>query len=237
MKKQETASGNPFSMHYLRRRLKELGTAEMRSSTEPLADWAEKRIRLENRPFSFKDHEYLRTIYDDTAPHIVLSKAAQIGGTVWALLRSVYACLNRLDVVYFFPPRTDVIEFGKSRVGPFLSENPFIQKEMRDTDTAGLKQIGDAHLYFRGMQSTVGMKSVPADMIVFDELDEAEPNAKALAKERIAHSDYKRIIELTLPYLTMGLMSSFNYQINAIGRSSAHGAGSGRHWIRRFRHL
>jgi hypothetical protein len=51
------------------------------------------------------------------------------------------------------------------------------------------------------MQSTVGMKSVPADMIVFDELDEATPEAKALAKERISHSDYKRMIELSNPSL------------------------------------
>jgi hypothetical protein len=51
------------------------------------------------------------------------------------------------------------------------------------------------------MQSNVGMKSVPADMIVFDELDEAEPSAKAMAKERLAHSSYKRIIELSNPSL------------------------------------
>ncbi len=72
---------------------------------------------------------------------------------------------------------------------------------MTDTDTAGLKRIGEAHLYLRGMQSSVGMKSVPADMVVFDELDEATPDAKAMAKERLAHSDYKRIIELSNPSL------------------------------------
>jgi hypothetical protein len=51
------------------------------------------------------------------------------------------------------------------------------------------------------MKSTVGMKSVPADMIVFDELDEATPDARAMAWERIAHSDYKRVIELSNPSL------------------------------------
>jgi len=188
-------------MHYLRRRATELASAKTRSLTDPLARWSSQKIRLEGRPFSFEGHEYLRAIYDDTAPHVVLSKAAQIGGTTWALLRSVHACLCGLNVIYFFPTRTDVLEFSKSRVGPFLADNPFLSRQMTDTDTAGLKRIGDAHLYFRGMQSTVGMKSVPADMLVFDELDEAEPAAKALAKERIAHSDYKRIIELSNPSL------------------------------------
>jgi hypothetical protein len=132
---------------------------------------------------------------------VVLSKAAQIGGTTWAILRSIHACLTGLNVIYFFPTRTDVIEFSKSRVGPLLADNPFLSRLMTDTDTAGLKRIGDAHLYLRGMQSTVGMKSVPADMIVFDELDETSPAAKAMARERLAHSDYKRVIELSNPSL------------------------------------
>ena len=156
---------------------------------------------MEGRPFRFEDHEYLRAIYDDTSPHVVLSKAAQIGGTTWAILRSIHACITGLSVIYFFPTRTDVIEFSKSRVSPLLADNPFLQRMMTETDTAGLKRIGGAYLYLRGMQSTVGMKSVPADMIVFDELDETSPAAKTMAKERLAHSDYKRVIELSNPSL------------------------------------
>ncbi len=173
----------------------------MRAISDPLAEWAVARIRLEGRPLRFEGHEYLRAIYDDTSPHVILSKAAQIGGTTWAILRSLHACLTGLNVVYFFPTRTDVIEFSKSRVSPLLEDNPFLSRMMTDTDTAGLKRIGESYLYLRGMQSTVGMKSVPADMIVFDELDETSPAAKAMAKERLAHSDYKRIVELSNPSL------------------------------------
>ena len=126
-------------------------------------------------------------------------KGAQVGGTVWGILRAVHACLNGLNTIYFFPTRSDVLEFSKSRVGPLLSDNPFLAKMMTDTDTAGLKRIGNAHLFLRGMQSSVGLKSVPADMVVFDELDEAEPQAKAMAKERLGHSPFKRIIELSNP--------------------------------------
>ena len=174
----------------------ELASPATRSFSDPLARWCERNIRLDGVPFSFDGHEYLRAIYDDTAPHVVLSKAAQIGGTTWSILRSIHACAMGLNVVYYFPTRTDVIDFSKSRVGPLLADNPLLAKLMRDTDTAGLKKIGDAHLYLRGMQSTVGMKSVPADMIVFDELDEATPEAKALARERLAHSDYKRGVDI-----------------------------------------
>lgn len=183
------------------RRGAELATPATRSLTDPLGTWAVRRIRLDGRPFSFEGHEYLRAIYDDTCPHVVLSKAAQIGGTSWAILRSVHACLQGLNVGYYFPTKTDVLEFSKSRVNPLLADNAFLARQMRDTDTAGLKRIGEAHLYLRGMQSTVGMKSIPVDMLVFDELDEATPEAKTLARERLSHSDYRRIIELSNPSL------------------------------------
>ena len=58
----------------------------------------------------------------------------------------------------------------------------------------------------------------PADMLVFDELDEATPDAKSLAKERLAHSDYKRIIELSNPSIP-------NYGID-----EAYQLSDQRHW-------
>jgi hypothetical protein len=218
-----SGNGSPSlsSRGYLRTRLSELTSPATRASSEPLALWAEKRIRLEGKPFSFEGHEYLREIYDDSSPHVVLSKAAQIGGTTWSILRSLHACLSGLNVAYFFPTRTDVLEFSKSRVGPLVADNPFLQKELRDTDTAGLKRIGDAHLYLRGMQSTVGMKSIPVDMIVFDELDESTPDAKALAKERLSHSDYRRVIELSNP------------SIPSYGIDEAYQESDQRHWTLR----
>lgn len=186
---------------YAQLRLNDLASPEARATGVPLATWAVKRIRLDGRPFSFAGHEYLRALYDDTSPHVVLTKAAQIGGTTWAILRSIHACLSGLTVIYFFPTRTDVLDFSRSRVGPLIATNPFLSRSIRDTDTAGLKRIRDAYLYLRGMQSSVGMKSVPADVVVFDELDEATPDAKALARERLSHSDYRRTVELSNPSL------------------------------------
>ena len=74
-----SASSSRYSERYLQRRTLELTSRATRSLTDPLARWAVRRIRLDGRPFSFEGHEYLRAIYDDTAPHVVLSKAAQIG--------------------------------------------------------------------------------------------------------------------------------------------------------------
>jgi hypothetical protein len=106
-------------------------------------------------------------------------------------------------------------------VGPLLQDNRFLSRQVRDTDTAGLKRIGSAYLYLRGMVSSVGIKSIPVDQIVFDELDEAPPEAKSLARERLAHSDFKRVIELSNPSLP-------NYGID-----EAYQQSDQRHWTLR----
>src|SRR5512134_3430013 len=72
---------------------------------------------------------------------------------------------------------------------------------MADVNAVGLKRVSEGFLYLRGMQSTVGLKSVPADMVVYDELDEATPEAKAMAKERLSRSACGLIIELSNPSL------------------------------------
>src|SRR5712692_3368156 len=201
MKRHVTVAVGLSSKRYLVRRTTELASPTTRSLTEPLAAWALKRIRLDGRPFSFAGHEYLRAIYDDQAPCVVVTKGAQVGGSTYAILRSLHACVTGLNTIYFFPTRTDVLDFSRSRVTPLLVENEFLERMLTDTDTAGLKKIGEAFFYMRGMQSQVGMKSVPGDLLIFDELDETEPTAKALAMERLSHSDYKRVIEVSNPSL------------------------------------
>ena len=106
----------------------ELASPKTRSFSDPLAQWAERKIRLEGRPFRFERHEYLKAIYDDTSPHVVLCKAAQIGGTTWAILRCIHSCLCGLNGIYFFPTRMDVLDFSRSRVNPLLADNPFLSR-------------------------------------------------------------------------------------------------------------
>ena len=206
------------AQRYLTGRLMEMASPGVRTRSQPVATWAVKRVRLDGKPFSFEGHTYLRELYDDSSAHVILVKSAQVGGTVWALLRSLHACLAGLNTLYLFPTRTDVIEFSKSRVKPLLEDNEFLRKSISDTDTAGLKRIGDAHFYLRGMRSPVGIKSIPVDLLVFDELDEATPDAKTRAKERLSHSSYKRVIELSNP------------SIPDFGIDEAFQASDQRHW-------
>ena len=43
---------------YLRKRAMELASPATRALTDPLAEWARLKIRLDGRPFNFDGHEY-----------------------------------------------------------------------------------------------------------------------------------------------------------------------------------
>lgn len=169
----------------------------------PLAEWvASSGIILDGRPFTFDRHEYLIAPYGDQHPDQVEMKATQMGLTSKAMLRTMYAARygDYRGILYLFPSKSDVLDFSKGRISPLIADNPdTIGKWVTDTDAAGIKKIWNTFLYLRGMKSRIGLKSVPADLIVYDELDEAPQKGIDMAQERMAHSEIKESLKLSNP--------------------------------------
>ena len=57
--------------------------------------------------------------------------------------RSGFAIMQGGRAIYFFPTDHDVSEFSQDRFGPAIDESEYLSALVRDTDTVGLKQIGD----------------------------------------------------------------------------------------------
>ena len=170
-------------------------------TVKPFHEWV-KGVVLDGRPFQYEKHEYLIEPYQDNHPHQVEMKAAQLGLTSKAMLRVAYGARygGYRGILYLFPSKSDVTDFSKGRIDPLIDENPdTIGKWIRDTDAANIKRIWNAFLYLRGMKSRVGLKSIPIDFTVFDELDEAPQNAVDMAMERMGHSEFKETLKLSNP--------------------------------------
>jgi len=164
--------------------------------------WCEDAIFVEGgEKWSLIGHEYLRSIYSDKSKDIVILKSAQSGITTWAFLRAVWLMIYVIDkgVLYFFPNSSDATDFSNARVKALIRLNPVIQKHCRDVANVGLKSIGRGDIYFRGMNSTVAMKSIPCDVICYDEVDEASPDAVTLAGDRLSHSAHGITMSLSTP--------------------------------------
>ena len=170
-----------------------------------IGDWASKtEIILDGKPFSFQRHEYLVEPYADNSPYIVELKAAQMGLTTKALLRAFFGCryLGYKGVLYMMPSRDHALDVSKGRVSPLIIENPdTLGKWIRETDAASIKQVAGAFIYFRGMRSRAGLKSVPVDLLIADELDEAPQSMMDMAHERLSHSEFKHFLALSNPTL------------------------------------
>lgn len=159
---------------------------------------------LDGRPFTYERHEYLIEPYRDAHPHVVEMKAAQLGLTTKAMLKALYGARygGYKGILYLFPSKSDVTDFSKGRIDPLIDQNPeTLGRWIQDTDSANIKGIWNAFLYLRGMKSRIGLKSIPIDYIVFDELDEAPQNAIDMAMERMGHSEFKEVLKLSNPTL------------------------------------
>ncbi len=169
------------------------GLVSYQPTTLSLQDWAQENRHFKGQPFGFAGHEYLRELYSDAVarlPYVVLEKAAQMGASEYAMTRMLWF-LDRYPKtkgIFFLPSERLVQDFSSDRVSPVIDDSPRLARVAAGTQNVGLKHIGHSSLYLRGMFHKAGVKSIDADFIIFDELDEAAPKNKQQAIERVSHS-------------------------------------------------
>jgi hypothetical protein len=163
----------------------------------------EDRVTLPSGPFRFEGHEFLRAIYsDDQCRERVFEKPSQIGLSTHVLSRASYKCRHqfRQGVIYYMPTDRHVSEFCKGIADPFFELNPGLLSDGKNaSDSMRMKRLGFAHLFFRGLKTTLQAKSIPADMLVFDEVDEITAHSRRSALQRISHSSHGYVDSLSIP--------------------------------------
>ncbi|MBN2435594.1 MAG: phage terminase large subunit family protein [Spirochaetes bacterium] len=180
--------------------------------------WCQKNINIniagKMNPFTIKDIPALQKIFENhSIPRESYQKAAQMRISTYALLKSLYRMDKyNLKVAYYFPTDTDVKDFAQDRRNPIIDASPYLSAKLRydKADNLGLLQLGNSSMYMRGVWSKRRVKSVDADMLVKDEVDEADPENLRFADDRLLASDFGWIIELSQPSLPdRGINESF----------------------------
>ena len=163
--------------------------------------WTVRYCRTEKGDvLDFHDHSYLVDIYDDESDEIVIQKAAQTCLTTYGINYALYFCdTEQVAVIYTFPTSGDVSEFSRARVNPVIKATPYLRSRIDDIDSVELKQFGGSYLYFRGTWSERQAISIPADLLIHDEIDRSKLSVISMYRERLSHSKFKRIIQLSNP--------------------------------------
>ncbi len=185
----------------------EIRTSLSREAGIDRAEWALRHAMLERGRFSFVRHEYLRGIYECESPHIVIEKAAQMGGSVFGILDMLWALdTGRIRTgIYFFPTARDMEDFVHDRVRPVIEGSEHLSGRTRGVGNVHYLQFkgvgtgASGSLYFRGMKSKVSTSSVPADQIMVDERDKVSTADYELALKRLSHSEKAIVREACTP--------------------------------------
>lgn len=164
-------------------------------------------------PLDFARYPYIPELIDEHRKRVTIIKGAQMGFTIGIVMKVLERAKEaRLrGIGYFFPADGEVSDFAKARFDPMMSNNfELWGSHVRDTDSAGLKRIGQTFLYFRGMgqkggaagkRSTSKLKSIPLDMLILDERDEMDDGRVEAIYHRLDAAKDPVIITLSTPTL------------------------------------
>lgn len=194
------------------------------SSDLPLLEWTllQRRYVRPGVPFTLSDHLYLVDLYRCAAQEAVFMKAGQIGVSELLVSYALHATSERgADVLYLMPTDEDVSDFSQARFATALESSAYLEslaqevKDKRMVDRVKIKRFRDALLYLRGGGvrkdgSARQLKSVPADVLIMDELDEMDTRTEAIARKRLGHSMLKEVRLASTPtYHGVGVHNHF----------------------------
>lgn len=197
-----------------KRHMERLRSSLSAHSKDTICEFITEHTYLKGKKFSFVGHEYQEAILKDPSSNIVITKSAQIGisemSARLAVARSVL--VNGFSTIYTLPSASAAQSFMKTRISPIIDSSPYLRELVSsDVDNATVKRFGDSYIWLKGCQVDRQAISTPADMVVFDEVDNSDQDVMTLFESRIIHSDYKLTVKLSTPTIPgYGISKAFD---------------------------
>lgn len=163
-------------------------------SSDSFAMWSlTSGAKVDGYDVDFNNHRYLLPIYLNNDKEIVWQKAAQLGATVYLLLRVLWWLENHQGrkAGLYFPTKEGVDNLSKDRLSPLIQSCPSIAKIADTNDKLGLRRIGKSSFYLYHLGGVASKDSVPLDFLAFDEVRLCSPKDIDQALQRVSHSKYK----------------------------------------------
>lgn len=143
-------------------------------------------------PLDFRDHLFLFDIYSDVSPKLVCYKAAQIGFTTMALLKSIWlAKMKRMDIIYTMPTSDDAKQLVSGKVNRMINQNPILLEYVKDKDSVEQKAVGDSLIHYKGTWVERASISTSSDLNIHDEEDRSKQEVVQQYASRLQHSKHK----------------------------------------------
>jgi len=165
-----------------------------------LEEWTKRRRVIDGRPFNLDRYPFLRDIYADESPVMVLSKAAQMGLSEYAINKSLWGLdIHNMDILYLLPTDDESYDFSNSRFGPAIEGSDYLESLFTDVSNTQHKRAGERNFFIRGSRSKSKLKSMPIDFLIVDEFDEMVQKHLPLARRRLDASPWKWELDISTP--------------------------------------
>ena len=140
----------------------------------------------------FHSHRYLYKFLEDDSQTICVMKAAQIGMSTAAILKSLWTVKNKgRNAIYTLPTADDRNQFVGDKVNRIIAQNPILQKYTEDKDSVEQKRVGNYTIHYRGTFTQKAAMMVSSDLNAIDEVDASNQKVVEQYSTRLQHSKYK----------------------------------------------
>lgn len=156
-----------------------------------LADWICGNTKLNDKPFSFADHEFQIEIANDQSADAVVMKCSQVGLSELSVRISLalLGVTNGRSLIYVLPSATFASEFCKARVDPVIeSSSKLMGMLVPAANSSKMKRLGNSILYIGGAATQKQAISRPAQALIVDEFDFCNMTVMTSYASRLRHA-------------------------------------------------
>jgi hypothetical protein len=185
------------------------------------AETARIRLPKSTAVMDLAARPFLRDVYRDMAPEIVVMKGAQLGMSTTALVRAMWLLTSfPSTAIYTMPTARDVGKFTQGRINPIVRSSQYLLDRIIDVDSVMQKQFVVAPgqveerrqrglafegprstIYFSGASSEKDAVSIDADLLIHDEEDLSNPQIVDQFGHRLDASRFGWTFHLSTPRL------------------------------------
>ncbi len=173
----------------------------VRAAVRPDA-WAETLgLRVDAKQFQTNSRPYMIAVMRDRSDEIVIKKAAQMGFTIGAIIKTLHNVAERKwNGLYLLPFKQGAITFVQARMDTIIESNPKLASVFHRVENRSHKQTGDGiNLYIRGTNIATELREFPCDFEVWDERDKFIVNYLDDALARMDGSEVGKLMQLSTP--------------------------------------
>lgn len=147
--------------------------------------------RVNGKPYSFQDHEFQQEIIRDTSARIDVQKCSQVGLSEVMVQKTIAmgATMKHIRIIFTLPTRDMAMPFSKDRFDTAIDSSDFYSGLVhKASNSASQKKIGTCTLYITGSFGANSAISVPAEVVISDEVDFSNEVVLGKLNSRLRHA-------------------------------------------------